>query len=98
VHYPDQTAFVQSWSSSFPSAPLENAWRCVADAFQVFHLNRFPVRHARWVYEHAFLYCARRDDGICLGIFTSKDPQAISPDEIERLIAQFLQLSAVAPA
>ena len=64
------------------------------DAFQVLEINFFPNERVRWVYEKAFLYCVRRNDGICLGIFTAKDPQAFDANQIERLIAEFRALGS----
>ena len=95
VRYPDKTTFTQTWSSQYPAATLENAWRCVSDAFQVLQLNRFPAGRVRWVYAHAILHGARRNDGICLGLFTTSDPLAFDAAEIERLLAEFQSLSAV---
>jgi hypothetical protein len=97
VRFPDKTSITQSWSPDLPAAALDNAWRCASDAFQVLKINSFPNERVRWVYENALLYCARRDDGVCLGIFTSKDPSAFDPDSIERLIAEFRALAGDLP-
>lgn len=96
VRYPDRTAFTQTWSSQLVVAALENAWRCAADAFQVLQLNRLTGEWVRWVYDQAYLYCTRRPDGIFLGLITSKDPLSFDPVEIQRLLAEFRTLSAVA--
>jgi hypothetical protein len=92
LRFPDKSCFTQSWSPEYPVRYLEHAWRCASDAFQVLKINSFPNRHVRWVYEQALLYCARRDDGIYLGMFTAKDPQAFDANEIEGLIAEFRAL------
>ena len=92
VRYPDNSTFTQSWAEGFAPERLDNALRCVADTFQVLNLNRVPATSVRWVYEQAFLYCARRSDGICLGIFCTKDLQQKSPGAIERLLADFQSL------
>ena len=97
VRFPDKTSLTQSWSPEFAGPSLDNALRCASDAFQVLKLNFFPNERVRWVYEKALLHCARREDGICLGIFTAKDPGAVDAAEIERLIAEFRALRANAP-
>ena len=97
VRYPDKTSFTQTWSADFPAQALDNALRCMSDAFQVLKINFFPHERARWVYEHAFLYCARRDDGICLGIFTAKDPQAFDAAAVEYLVEEFHLLDNATP-
>jgi hypothetical protein len=94
VRFADKTSFTKSWTPDFPAPALDNAWRCASDAFQVLKINLFPNDHIRWVYENAFLYCARRDDGTCLGIFTAKDPKAFDAAGIERLLAEFRALEA----
>ena len=92
VRFPDKTSLTQSWSPDFTTRSLDNAWRCASDAFQVLRVNFFPDERVRWVYEKALLLCARREDGICLGIFTAKDPGAVDAAEIERLLAEFRAL------
>jgi hypothetical protein len=92
VRFPDKTSLTQTWSQDFPAQALDNAWRCASDTFQVLKINFFPNEYVRWVYENAFLYCARREDGACLGIFTRKDTQAFDAREMERLLAEFRAL------
>jgi len=94
VRFPDKTSLTQSWSPEFTESSLENAWRCASDAFQVLRGNSFPNERVRWIYEKAILYCARREDGICLGIFTTKDKGTVDAAEIEQLIAEFCALRA----
>ena len=97
VRFPDKTTLTQSWSPEFTAPSLDNAWRCASDAFQVLKVNFFPNERVRWIYEKALLHCARREDGICLGIFTAKERGAVDVAEIERLIAEFRALRTGAP-
>jgi len=97
VRFPDKTSLSHSWSPEFTEPSLDNAWRCASDAFQVLRVNFFPNERILWVYEKALLHCAHREDGICLGIFTTKDLEAVDAAEIERLIAEFRVLRANAP-
>ena len=92
VRFPDKTSLTQTWSQEFPAQALDNAWRCASDAFQVLKANVFPNERVSWVYEKVLLHCARREDEICLGIFTAKDLGAVDGAEIERLIAEFRAL------
>ncbi len=89
VRFTDKTSINESYSKDFPILAMENAWRCVADAYQVLTLHRFPVARMRWVYEHALLACVRRNDGIILGVFVT--PNAVEPDSpvVEKLFAEF---------
>ena len=89
LRFPDKTSFTQSWSDDFPAQNLDHAWRCASDAFQVLKISVFPSEYVRWVYEKAYLYCARRDDGICLGVFMAKDPKVSDPVAVERLLVEF---------
>jgi len=97
IRFPDKTSLTQSWSKEFPVESLENAWRCVSDTFQVLKINFFPNEQIRWVYENAFLYCGRRNDGICLAIFTSRDPQVFDQEMIQRLMVEFRALGQETP-
>ncbi|HYV31686.1 MAG TPA: hypothetical protein VEO53_11350 [Candidatus Binatia bacterium] len=97
VRFPDKTSVTQSWSPEFTEPSLDDTWRCASDALQVLRVNFFPNERIRWVYEKALLHCARREDGICLGIFTAKDLGAVDAAEIERLIAEFRALRANVP-
>jgi hypothetical protein len=89
VRHPDQTSVTRSWSAHYSEAALENAWRCVADAFQVLKLNRLPGERMRWVYAQALLYCERRKDGVCFAFFTARDPQEVDLPGVVRLIEEF---------
>ena len=93
VRFPDKTSLTQSWSPDFSVQNLDHAWRCASDAFQVLKINFFPNEYVRWVYEKAFLYCVRREDGICLGLFTAKDSRAHDTTAVESLLAEFRALS-----
>ena len=93
LRYQDKACFTQTWSSNYKTEALENALRCAADTFHVLQLNRFVSQWTRWVYENAFLYCARRTDGICLALITTKDPLAFDQKQIEQLLAEFRSLS-----
>jgi len=97
LRFPDKTSLTLSWSSEFSTPSLENAWRCASDAFHVLGVNSFPNERVRWVYEKALLHCACREDGICLGIFTTNDREAADNVEIERIITEFRALRVDAP-
>jgi len=97
VRLPDKTSLTQSWSPEFAVQSLENAWRCASDAFQVLKVNFFPNDRVLWVYEKAFLHCARRADGMCLGIFTAKERGAVDAGEIEQLIDEFCAMRMDTP-
>lgn len=97
LRFPDKTSFTRSWSTEFPVHNLDRAWRCASDAYQVLKLNFPPNDYVRWVYENALLYSTRREDGVCLGIFTVRDAQACDPAEMERLLAEFRTLNGAPP-
>jgi hypothetical protein len=94
LRHADQSACTRTFSPEFSEAALENAWRCVGDAFQVLKHNRLPTEQMQWAYENAMLFCALRPDGACLAVFTSKDPQAVDANGVERLFAEFQTLGA----
>lgn len=89
VRFTDKTSINESHSEDFPLVAMENTWRCIADAYQVLTLHRFPVARMRWVYEQAILACVRRNDGIILGLFLSPDAEEAEQEEVERLFSEF---------
>ena len=94
VRHADQSARSRSFSQDFSELALENAWRCVGDAFQVLRHNQLPTEQMRWAYENAMLFCALRPDGACLAVFTCKDPQAVDAEGVERLFTEFQKIGA----
>ena len=94
VRYPDQTTFNQT-SANFPQAALDNSWNCVASTFQFLKQNQNDVDQMCWVFEKHLLYCAMRNDEVCLGIFTSKNEEEYDPVVVNRMISEFKTLRAV---
>lgn len=95
VSHPDQSTVAKVWADAFTEMAVENALRCVADLFQVLHLNRIPSGRVRWVYQGAFLHCERRPDGACLGVFIPRNPDSVDAAGLERVFGEF---QALAPA
>ena len=82
----------QSASRDFSPEVLDHAWRCVGDTYDTALRHHFPAWQLRWIYERAQLYCARRFDGVFLGVFLSKDPLAVDLEGVERLFDEFKSL------
>lgn len=89
LRFPDQTSVSKTWADGFEGGAVENALRCVVDGFQVVQLNRINPSRLRWVYSAALLYCERRQDGTCLGVFTAKDVESVDLNALERLFGEF---------
>jgi hypothetical protein len=97
LRHADQSVFTLSCSPAFPPEHLDNAWRCVADTFQVLKHHRIPAVHLRWVFEHALFYCLNRSDGMGLMVFTSRKAQELDSDGLQKIFAQFLERADVHP-
>ena len=89
LRFPDQSSISKAWADGFEESAVENALRCVGDGFQVVQLNRITPIRLRWVYSSAFLYCERRQDGTILGAFTSKNPESLDLESLERFFGEF---------
>ena len=89
VQYPDRTGVTQKCAPGLSTEALENAWRCVLETIPVLKLNHFPTGRFRWIFEQAMVHCECRKDGVCLGIFTTKDPTLFRADELDRLVSEF---------
>jgi hypothetical protein len=94
IRFTDQTFICDFDSRDFPMSALEQAWRSVADTFQVLAAQRLPPTQLVWVYERAVLHCVRRDDGAILGIFVSKKLMESDRAGLERAMGEFLSLDA----
>lgn len=96
IRHADQSAISKVWSEGFTEVAVENAMRCVTDFFQVLQLNRLPPGRVRWCYARAYLYCARRPDGTCIGFFTLRDSASVDLDGLERMLEEFQTLAQAA--
>ena len=94
VRYPDKAVFAKTSAQDFPLDALENAGRCVVDTFKVLNSRQLPKANVRFVFEGAFIYCALREDDICLALFVCKDSSVWSKSQIDRLISEFHTLGA----
>ena len=93
IRYPDKNNFSHSYHGDFPQTHMELAWRCMGDTFQVMKAHKEPAQRLRWVFEKAYLYCLSRRDGVCLGMFTLKDPDPEpDPKELDRIFNEFLMM------
>lgn len=93
IRFADETFFCDLDSRDFPLSALEQAWRAVADTFEVLSAQRLPSTRLTWVYERAVLHCVRRADGAILGAFVGKKVTGADPDGLERLLAEFESLA-----
>lgn len=89
VRYPDKSTFTRVYSTEISEETAENALRCVADAFQAAKNQKVPTPRLRWVFERAYLHCASRTDGVCLAVFTVKDPAVLGSEKLDKLITDF---------
>lgn len=97
IRFADQTFVCDFDSRDFPMSALEQAWRSVADTFQVLSAQHLPPSRLTWIYERALLHCVRRQDGAILGVFVSKKITATDRAALDRALEEFLALSANSP-
>jgi hypothetical protein len=93
LRYPDQTSFTEVRASNFSRDALENAWRCVADTFQVLKHYRVPAADLRWTFEHSLLYCLNRPDGVYLLAFTTRKAAELDAPGLQRLFVEFQEFA-----
>ena len=92
IRFADETYVCDLDARDFPMGALEQAWRSVADAFQVLTAQQLPPTRLTWVYERSVLHCARRDDGSVLGVFISRNLVEQSREGVDRLLSEFESL------
>jgi len=93
IRFADETFVSDVDARDFPATALEQAWRVVADTFQVLQAQRFPPTRLTWIHEKTALYCAQRNDGAILGVFLSRKTPDVDPVALERMLAEFQQLA-----
>ena len=96
IRFADQTIVSDLDSPDFPAGALEQAWRSIADTFQVLMAQRLPPTRLTWVYERSVLHCVRRDDGSIFGVFVAKSPVEQNPEGVDRLLSEFKSLEGAA--
>jgi len=99
VRFPDQTMASDAAEQNLPVGALEQAWRVVADTFQVLSAQRFPPTRLSWVYDRSVLHCVQRTDGAMLGVLTARKNADTDPEGLNRLLSEFqnLDLSGLTP-
>ena len=94
VRFADETFVCDVDARDFPATALEQAWRLVADTFEVLSAQRLPPTRLTWVHERTVLHCAQRTDGAILGVFLSRRVTDTDPMALERLLSEFQTLAA----
>jgi hypothetical protein len=92
IRFRDETFVSDVEARDFPTAALEQAWRVVADTFQVLRAQRLPPTRLAWVHERTVLHCVQGRDGAILGVFISRKASDVDPVALDRMLAEFQQL------
>lgn len=92
IRFPDRKTYTRNQSAQFEPVALENACRCLADAFQVIHSNHFAVERLRWVFGGYFVHAVMREDGICISLVTRREDTNLAPDTVSQVLEQFKTL------
>lgn len=92
VRFADETFICDVDARDFPATALEQAWRLVADTFQVLSAQRLPPTRLTWTHERTVLHCAQRADGAILGVFISRKVTDADAPAVEKLLSEFQAL------
>lgn len=93
IRFADETFVTDVDARDFSASALEQAWRLVADTFQVLSAQRLPPSRLTWTYEKTVLHYAQRADGAIFGVVISRKADA-DPLALEKLLSEFQGLSA----
>lgn len=93
VRFADETFICDMDARDFPATALEQAWRLVADTFQVLSAQRLPPSRLTWTHERTVLHCAQRTDGAILGIFISRKVADVDAQAVEKMLSEFQALA-----
>jgi len=89
VRFADETFVSDVDARDFPATALEQAWRLVADTFQVLSAQRLPPSRLTWVHERTVLHCVQRPDGAILGVFISRKVADTDAQALEKMLNEF---------
>jgi hypothetical protein len=92
IRFADETFVSAATAPNFPAAALEQAWRVVADAFQVLRAQRLPPDRLTWRHEKTTLHCVQRADGAILGICLAGHAAVVDPLAVEKMLSEFRHL------
>ncbi len=92
LRYADQTTVTRITDPAFSREGIENAWRCVADTFQVLKHHHCEALRLRWRFEHSLLHCLAHPDGACLMVFTTSKLEELDTAGLEKLFREFDEL------
>lgn len=95
VRFADETFVSDVDARDFSATALEQAWRLVADTFEVLSAQRLPPSRLTWVHEKTILHCVQREDGAILGVFLSRKVTDTDPMALEKLLSEFQGLAVV---
>ncbi len=98
LRHPDQTTFTEVREFEFTLEALENAWRCVADLYQVARHQDCPAAYLRWAFDQSNLYCLTRPDGTCLMAFTTPKASELDAAGLQALFEDFQKWEPGQPA
>lgn len=93
IRFPDETFVADVDSRDFSLTAMEQAWRSVADTFQVLAAQQMPAVRLTWMFERAALHCARREDGAILGVFVSRKQRDTDMAGLDGLMQEFQGLA-----
>lgn len=92
IRFPDESFVSDLEVHGFPPTALEQAWRLVADTFQVLTAQHLPPTRLTWVHEKTVLHCVQRADGSIFGVFLSRKLEDADPAGLEKLLTEFQEL------
>jgi hypothetical protein len=92
VRFADETFITDVDTKDFPALALEQAWRVVADTYQVLSAQRIPPTRLNLVYDKAVLHCVRRSDGAIMGIFAHRKAADVDMNGVNRLFNEFMNM------
>lgn len=93
IRFPDETFVSDVDARDFPSTALEQAWRMVADTFQVLSVQHVAATRLTWVHDRTVLHCVQRADGAILGVFLARRTADADPAALDKLLAEFQALT-----
>lgn len=94
LFFHDRSSEVQSLDPRYPADSLRGIGQIMLDLFEVARMHRLQSGWARWRFEQAELFSARRDDGHLVWAMTHPQLPEDQISAIEQALSEFLALQA----
>lgn len=91
--FSDRSLFNHSFSPAYAPGALDHLGHALHELTQLLGKQRLGAGRVKWLFENAQVLTATRHDGMILALVCSRNPAGVDLPAVERLLAEFEELS-----